>query len=264
MSAKEKIQKASMHLIKYKPLIHELVIRDLKVKYRRSFLGYLWSLLNPLLMMTVMAVVFSTFFQTGIDNYPLYLICGQTMYSFFTESTNMAMSSILSSSTLLRKIYIPKFIFPISRVISSFVTMSFSLVAILIVMIATGATFYWTLLLIVVPVMFLFLFCSGIGMALSALSVYFHDINHLWGVITLAWMYATPIFYTVESMPPELSQALSHNPLYYFIYMFRVLVMNGTLPEPILWIKCVVSGVVSFLIGLLVFGKLQKNFILHI
>ncbi len=107
MALKETIKQASAHLLKYKPLIHELVIRDLKVKYRRSFLGYLWSLLNPLLMMTVMAVVFSTFFQTGIENYPLYLICGQTMYAFFTESTNMAMNSILANSTLLRKIYIP-------------------------------------------------------------------------------------------------------------------------------------------------------------
>ena len=264
MPTKDIIQRASTHLVKYKPLIHELVIRDLKVKYRRSFLGYLWSLLNPLLMMTVMAVVFSTFFQTGIENYPLYLICGQTMYAFFTESSNMAMSSILASSTLLRKIYIPKFIFPISRVISSFVTMSFSLVAILIVMIATGAKFYFSLLLIVFPIFFLFLFCSGIGMALSALSVYFRDINHLWGVITLAWMYATPIFYTVDAMPPELSQVLAHNPLYHFIFLFRTLIMTGSLPEPIFWIKCAVSGLVSFIVGLMIFGKLQKSFILHI
>ena len=260
----EKLITAKEHLFKYRPLIHELVIRDLKVKYRRSFLGYLWSLLNPLLMMTVMAVVFTHVFRANVDNYPLYLICGQTLFSFFTESSNRAMYSILENAQLIKKIYIPKFIFPISRVVSSFVTMSFSLTAILIVMLVTRARFYWTILLIPVPIVFLFLFCCGMGMILSALSVYFRDITHLWGVATLAWMYATPIFYTIDAMPGRLMTLMKLNPMYHFINTFRNLVMFGNIPGPNAWIGCILSGLVVFALGLFVFGRLQKDFILYI
>lgn len=259
-----KITSVKGKFLKYTPLIHELVIRDLKVKYRRSFLGYLWSLLNPLLMMLIMNIVFSHVFRSGVENFPLYLICGQTLFSFFTESTGMAMSSILGNSSLIKKIYIPKFIFPISRVLSSFVTMSFSLAAILIVMIFTSAQFHWTLLLTIVPIFFLLIFCSGIGMTLSALAVYFRDVTHLWGVVTLAWMYFTPIFYTIDSLSPNIQQLMKLNPMYHFLNVFRNLVMFGIVPGPNAWIGCVGSAVLWFSIGLLVFNKLQKRFILHI
>ena len=144
---------AWQHFLKYRPLLKELVKRDLRLKYRRSFLGYLWSLLNPLLMMTIMTIVFSFMFKSNIENFPLYLICGNTLFSFFNESTNMAMYSVLNNGALIRKVYIPKFIFPISRVLSCFVTMSFSLVAILVVMVVTRSTIYWTLLLFWVPLL---------------------------------------------------------------------------------------------------------------
>lgn len=260
----ERITKAKEHFFKYKPLIHELVIRDIKVKYRRSVLGYLWSLLNPLLMMTVMAVVFSHVFRANVENYPLYLICGQTLFSFFTESTSMAMHSVLVNAGLIKKIYIPKFIFPVSRITSSFVTMSFSLAAILIVMLVTRARFYWTILLAPIPVVFLFLFCCGMGMMLSALSVYFRDITHLWSVATLAWMYATPIFYTIDMMPDKLMRLMKLNPMYHFLNTFRNLVMFGNIPGPNAWFGCIASGLVFFALGLFVFGRLQKNFILYI
>ena len=260
----ENIQNSKRKFLKYKPLIQELVLRDLKVKYRRSFLGYLWSLLNPLLMMTVMNLIFSNIFRAGIQNFPLYLICGQTLFSFFTESTNMSMHSIISNASLIKKIYIPKFIFPISRVLSSFVTMSFSLVAILIVMVVTGARFYWTILLTVVPVFFLLLFCCGMGMLLSALAVYFRDVTHLWGVVTLAWMYGTPIFYSADSLDPTMYAIMKLNPMYHYINVFRNLVMLGNIPGPNAWFGCIASALVFFALGLIVFHKLQKNFILHI
>ena len=227
-------------------------------------MGYLWSLLNPLMMMTVMSIVFSHVVRANVENYPLYLICGQTLFSFFNESTNMSMHSILRNAALIKKIYIPKFIFPVSRVLSSFVTMSFSFVAVLIVMIFTRAHFYWTILLVFVPIFFLFLFCCGIGMALSALSVYFRDITHLWGVVTLAWMYATPIFYTLDTFPANLLWVMKLNPMYHYLNVFRNLVMFGNIPGPNAWFGCIASGTLFFVIGMLIFGKLQKNFILHI
>lgn len=251
-------------LKKYTPLMEELVKRDLKVKYRRSFLGYLWSLLNPLLMLCVMSFVFSTMFEATISNFPLYLICGQTLWNFFNDATNQAMHSILQNGALLKKVYIPKFIFPLARVLSSFVTMSFSLVAILIVMLFTRAKIYWTILLFWVPLVFLFLFCCGIGLVLSALAVYFRDVTHLYGVVTLAWMYITPIFYDISRLPEFVRSVIGLNPMYHFITFFRDLILYGVLPGMDTWLACGGCSVAILGIGLFVFHKLQKNFILHI
>lgn len=252
------------HLLNYIPLMEELVKRDLKVKYRRSFLGYLWSLLNPLLMMCVMSFVFSTIFQSTVPNFPLYLICGQTLWNFFNESTNMAMFSVMQNGTLIKKVYIPKFIFPISRVLSSFVTMSFSLVAILIVMLFTQAPFYWTILLFWVPLLFFFVFCCGIGLILSALATYFRDITHLYGVLTLAWMYVTPIFYDPAILPDNVRGVLNWNPMYHFILFFRSLIVYGQIPEWSVWMVCICASVAILALGLLIFRRLQRNFILYI
>lgn len=253
-----------LKLKKYTPLMEELVKRDLKVKYRRSILGYLWSLLNPLLMLCVMSFVFSTIFESTIANFPLYLICGQTLWNFFNESTNMAMYSVLQNGALIKKVYIPKFIFPLSRVLSSFVTMSFSLVAILIVMLFTRAPIHWTILLFWVPLVFLFLFCCGIGMVLSGLSVYFRDITHLYGVVTLAWMYITPIFYDISFLPEYVQSVITLNPMYHYITFFRDLILYGVVPSWDVWLICGGCSVVAAALGLFLFRKMQKNFILHI
>lgn len=253
-----------LHLMNYIPLVQELVKRDLKLKYRRSFLGYLWSLLNPLMMMCVMSYVFSTVFMSNIPNFPLYLICGQTLWNFFNESTNMAMFSVLQNGALIKKVYIPKFIFPLSRTLSSFVTMSFSLVAILIVLIFTQATVYWTVLFFWVPLFFLFIFSCGIGLVLSALSVYFRDITHLYGVVTLAWMYLTPIFYDTAILPQNVRSVIGWNPMYHFVTFFRSLILYGHFPEAGTWLMCVCTSVLVFIGGLLAFKKLQKGFILYI
>lgn len=255
---------ALLTLKNYVPLIQELVKRDLKVKYRRSILGYLWSLLNPLLMMCVMSYVFSTIFQSNIPNFPLYLICGQTLWNFFNESTNMAMYSVLQNGSLIRKVYIPKYIFPLSRVLSSFVTMSFSLLAILIVMLFTGAKVYWTILLFWVPLVFLFVFCCGIGLILSALSVYFRDITHLYGVLTLAWMYATPVFYDISILPANVQGTIAWNPMYHYITFFRSLILYGQIPQGSVWLICIGCSLAMLAVGLMVFRKMQRNFILYI
>lgn len=252
------------HLRNYIPLMRELVKRDLKVKYRRSVLGYLWSLLNPLLMMCIMSYIFSTLFQSNIPNFPLYLICGQTLWNFFNESTNMAMHSVIQNSSLIKKVYIPKYIFPFSRILSSFVTMSFSLAAILIVMLFTRATIYPTILLFWVPLVFLFVFSCGMGLILSALSVYFRDITHLYGVLTLAWMYFTPVFYDMSFLPADVQNTITLNPMYHFISFFRSVILYGQIPTADVWAICIGSSSVMLLVGLLVFRKLQRKFILYI
>ena len=252
------------HLKTFTPLVRQLVKRDLKVKYRRSVLGYLWSLLNPLMMMCVLSYVFSTLFQSTVPNFPLYLICGQTLWNFFNEATNRAMFGIIENGQLIKKVYIPKFIFPLARVLSSFVMMSFSLVAILIVMLFTRAQIYWTILLFWVPLVFLFVFCCGIGLILSALATYFRDVTHLYGVLTLAWMYATPIFYDASILPEDVQRVLALNPLNHYIAFFRSLILYGQVPGGETWAVCIGTAAVALALGLVIFKKLQRNFILYI
>ena len=249
---------------RYWPLLRELVTRDLKIKYRRSFLGYIWSLLNPLLMMAIMSLVFSYMFRFSIPNYPLYLICGQTLWSFFSESTKTAMTSVIYSGPLIRKVYIPKYIFPISRVLSGFITMGFSLAAILIVMLVTRVQLSWYVLLFPIPLGLLLVFCTGVGMVLSALAVYFRDMLHLYSVVVMAWMYLTPIFYPVSALPEGVALLIRFNPMYHYLTFFREVVLYGALPEPHLWLGCFGFSALSLAIGLAVFRKLQRNFILYL
>ena len=249
---------------KYAPLINELVVRDLKLKYRRSLLGYLWSLLNPLLTMIVMTLVFSYMFRFDIPNYPLYLICGQTLFAFFNESTTRAMTSILDNGMLIKKVYIPKYIFPVAKVASCFVTMSFSLGAILIVLLFTGAPLYWSMLLFWAPLIFLFLFACGVGMIISALAVPFRDIVHLYSVLTMLWMYMTPIFYPIEQVPEAVASFIRCNPLYHYIDLFRNLVLYGKVPGWEAWGTAALSALIAFALGAWVFRKMQRNFIFYI
>lgn len=239
-------------------------MRDIKIKYRRSFLGYLWSLLNPLLMMAIMSLVFSRMFRFAIPNYPLFLICGQTLWNFFSESTNAAMYSVIQNGALIKKVYIPKYIFPISRVLSSFVTMSFSLMAILIVLAFSRISVGWTILLFPIPIVLLLLFSMGVGMILAALSVYFRDVVHLYGVLTLAWMYVTPLFYSLENVPTDIQGIILCNPMYYYITFFRNVIIDRTVPGVSMWLICIACSLLSLAIGTFIFKKLQKNFILYI
>lgn len=249
---------------KFLSLFGELVKRDLRLKYRRSVLGYFWSLLNPLMMMTVMMIVFSYMFRFEIENYPLYLICGQTMFNFFNESTTRAMFSVIENGTLLKKVYVPKYVFPISKALSCFVTMSFSLVAILIVMVVTRVRFHFTILLFWVPMLYLLLFCCGMSLVLSSMAVRFRDVTHLYGVLVMAWMYATPVFYPIEAVPEGVAQIIRLNPMYVFITLFRELLLYGRIPGPGLWLTGAAMALLMLGVGALVFNKIQDSFIYYI
>lgn len=249
---------------KYKGLLNELVIRDIKTKYRRSFLGYAWSILNPLLMMMVVTTVFSYMFRFNIENYPIYLLTGQLIYNFFSESTSFAMSSILSNSSLIKKVYVPKYIFPLAKVISSFVNLIFALTAIFIVIIFTGTKIKITMLLIPIPLLYTLLFCIGIGLIMSVSVVYFRDMMHLYSVFLTILMYITPIFYPIEQLPTFALNIVKLNPLYYIVEMLRKLVIYGQVPTLSENIICLSFGVCSLILGLIIFKNNQDNIILYI
>ena len=159
-------------------LLKQLIIRDVKLKYRRSYLGYLWSILNPLMLMMVLVVIFSNLFRFDIPNFPLYLISGQFLFSFMTEATNMSVSSITGNASLIKKTYVPKYIFTVSKVGSSLVNLLFSLGALLLVMVFTNAEFSWNLLFFPIIIFEVFIFSLGLGLWLSAITVFFRDVQY--------------------------------------------------------------------------------------
>lgn len=247
-----------------KALLPELISRDLKLKYRRSVFGYLWSLLNPLLMMFVISTVFSHFFRFEIENYTIYLLAGQIFFIFFNESTTMAMMSIIGSANLIKKVYVPKYIFPVSKVLSSFVNLLFSLIAIVIMLIVTQTKITWAILMFPLPLIFILLFSMGIGMILSVLAVYFRDMTHLYSVLTTAWMYLTPIFYPIESLPPEVINIIEYNPLYHIITCFRYIILHGQVPSLDNILTCTWICLATLVLGILLFKRKQSNFILYV
>jgi ABC-type polysaccharide/polyol phosphate export permease len=249
---------------RFRHLIRMMVRRDFVSRYRKSVLGVLWSLLNPLLTMLVMTMVFSYIFARQIENFPVYLLSGQIIFGFFSESTNQAMGSVISSGAIIRKVYVPKYIFPLVRIISSLVNLMFSFIAFLIVFLVTRAPFHWTMMLIPIPIIYVFVFSLGIGLLLSSLSVFFRDLSYLYGIFLTLLMYLTPLFYPVEILPARLLPFMGFNPMYQFIDYFRNLVLHGTIPG--LWTNAVCIG---FSLGALCFGTYsfmskQDKYILYI
>ncbi|NLK27601.1 MAG: ABC transporter permease [Clostridiales bacterium] len=249
---------------KYKDLLMELVSRDIKIRYRRSVLGLFWTLLNPILMMTVMTLVFSGLFRFDIENFPIYFFTGHILFTFLTESTTNGMHSIVESSNLINKVYIPKYLFPLSKVLSSGVNLIFSFVAMIFVMIATGVKFYSTMLLTPLIIFYLLLLAAGLSLILASCQVFFRDTAQLYSVFTLLWMYLTPIFYPVSLLGDKLKIALTLNPMVHYITYFRNIVLDNKVPSLQQNITCLVMGLMFFCFGLCVFYRKQDKFILHI
>lgn len=249
----------------YKDLLKLLVARDIKLKYRRSFLGYLWSILNPLMIMIVMTIVFSTMFNGNIENFPVYLFCGQLLFSYMNSSTSQAIFSITGNSALLKKTYVPKYIFTISKITSGTVDLLLSLGALLIVMLVTGTRFAWCALLFPFIILQLYVFCIGLGLFLSQVNVFFRDIQYIYNAVMTAWMYLTPIFYPLEMLPEWLVWCIKHlNPMYFYVGQFRDLIHVGRMPGVTIITAGVVAALVMLILGIWSFSKSEDKFILYI
>jgi ABC-2 type transport system permease protein len=240
-----------------------LIIRDIKVKYRRSVLGILWSVLNPLLSMIVISAVFSKIFRFNVEHFNVYYLTGSIMFGFMTEATTASMTSVLGAAPLIKKVYIPKFIFPLQKTTFGLVNLGFSMIAVLIVLIFSGIGFSFTMPLFIFPIICCYLFSLGLSFALSALTVYFRDIQHLYSVIITIWLYLTPIIYPFEAIPEKLQVFIKFNPMYYYVTYFRDALMYKTVPSLEFHVISIVSALLVFVIGALIFKKAQKNFILY-
>jgi ABC-2 type transport system permease protein len=211
-----------------------------------------------------MTIVFSQLFKMTVENFPVYVLTGTIIFNFNSESTNQALFSIIGNASLIKKVYIPKYLFPMAKVISCMVNLGFSLVALIIVMIATKSQFYPTIITIWIPLIYVLMFTLGLSLILSAVNVFFRDLGHLYSVLITAWTYLTPIFYTVDIVPNNIKKIILLNPMYHFITMFRKIILQGVFPNFVSNIVCFSIGFFTLLIGIIVFKKTQDKFILYI
>ncbi len=266
---RKEFKKDIYSLRRYKYLLHDLVGRDLKIKYRRSVLGLLWSVLNPLLMMLVLTAVFSNIMRVQVEGgFALFYLTGYIMFNFISESTNMSLSSVYYASGLIKKVYLPKYLFPLEKCIFCFVNMVFSLLAFVIVFVVFifmgKASLHATMLLFLVPMLYLFIFSLGLSLLLAAVYIFFRDIGHIYGVLLTVWMYASPVIYPVSILPAWLASVMKLNPLYHYITYFRSIMLYGTLPSLSDNLICLLFSVAMLCFGITVFRKSQDKFILYI
>lgn len=249
---------------KYSFLINRLVDRDFKTKYKRSFLGILWSLLNPLLTMVVQYVVFSNLFRFDIDNYVVYLLIGIILFNFFADATTQSISVILNNASLITKVYVPKIIYPLSKVISVSINLLLSFIPLVILTDLNGLPFNIYYLLIPFGVFLFLIFCAGWSLILSSLMVFFRDIQFLWGVFIMIWTYLTPIFYPESILPEVLKNFIKFNPLYQYIKFFRTILLDSMAPEQSNILFCIFFSILFFCVGYYIFKKTENDFILNI
>lgn len=249
---------------KYQYLLNELVKRDIKIKYRRSVLGIFWSFLNPLLTMVVLTIIFSAIFSKNIENYPVYLLTGKIVFDFYAQGSKAAMGSIKKNAAIIKKVYVPKYIYCLSAVLSNFVTFALSLIVLLMVMLATHANFTIYILMAILPIILLLMFTIGAGLVLATINVFFRDMQHLYGVFTTMLMWGSAIFYPADIVPEQYQILLQINPVYAIISLCRDSFMYGRIFDLNTLLFASASSVAILILGIILFYKYQDKFILYI
>lgn len=233
---------------KYQFLFEELVKRDFKTKYKRTALGMGWSLLSPLLTLLVMRLVFTQFFGRGVEHYTTYLFCGNLVFAYFSESTTQGMSSLVSNAPIFTKVNIPKYLFLLSKNVQTLINFGLTLGIFFIFCVLDHITFTWKLIFLLYPILCLLLFNIGVGLVLSALFVFFRDVQYLWSVFTQLLMYASAIFYDIDGYSLTVQCLFLCNPVYLFIRYFRKIVLDATVPT--VWFHLLMLADVVIVLGL--------------
>ena len=252
------------NFMQYRFLLSELVKKGIKLKYRRSYLGMIWSMLEPLLTMIVLTIVFGTLYGNTDRTFPVYILTGRLLYSFFSQSTKAALKSIRQNSAMIKKVYVPKYLFVFSRIFSSFINLMASYTALILVMIATRSELHWTVILSIVPLLLLVMFSLGVGMILSAITVKFRDIMHLYSVFLTALTYLTPVIYPMSILPGWLYKIVMLNSLTNILMMFRDVMLNNRIFSISQLFVGAVETAIVIVLGFYVFYKNQDQFILNI
>jgi ABC-2 type transport system permease protein len=240
-------------VIKYRDLIVQFVSRSLKTRYKRSILGVVWTMLNPLLTMVVLTLVFSNFFKTNIQNYPIYILCGLAFWGFCNSTTRESMAEMVYSGSLLSRIYVPKSVFAISAQGTGLVNLLISIGTVILISLVLRQPIHWSIVVLPVAILLMVLFCLGIGLILSAAAVYFADILPVYDVILTIWFYGTPIIYPATIIPDRWAWVFKLNPLYHMIQLFRDPIFGGIVPGWQVWLISAAFSISVFVIGGLIF-----------
>lgn len=234
-------------LRKHQFLFEELVKRDFKTKYKRTVLGVVWSILSPLLNLLVMRIVFTHFFGGGIEHYTTYLFCGNLVFSYFSEASSQGMTSLLGNAGIFSKVNVPKYLFLFSKNVQTLINFGLTLCVFFIFCILDQITFTWKFILLIYPIVCLLLFNIGVGLILSALYVFFRDVEYLWSVFMQLLMYLSAIFYSIETYPPMVRNLFLINPVYLFIRYFRKIVIEATILS--VWFHLLMLADVALVVG---------------
>ena len=250
-------------LKEYSFLFSELVKRDFKKKYKRTYLGMIWSVLSPLLTLLVMRLVFTQFFGNKIEHYTIYLFCGNIIFSFFTDATNGGMGSLMSNADIFSKINVPKYLFLFSRTITSLINFGLTFIVFLFFCLIDGIAFTTTFFFLLIPIVCLIVFNVGVGLILSALFMFFRDVQYLWSVFTQLLMYMSAIFYNPMQFG-ELEKLFYFNPIYCYIKYFRLAVIDGVIPSFGITFLCVFYAAAAFTIGAVIYKKKNHKFLYYV
>lgn len=250
--------------MKYFVFLKEVVKRDIKRKYYKSALGVVWTVLNPLLSMVVMTIVFSTLFKRNIDNYPIYLLCGQIMFGFINGAGRSGLSAMIGNAGYIRVVYVPKYIFVLSRVVEGFVDLLFSLIALFLVMIFTGAPITWNLLALPVLFVLAFMFALGWAFIFATYGTFLRDLHHLYGIFSTLWMWVSAIFYPLSIIPSAYRFVFDLNPALQYISIMRSICHEGVMPTEKSLIIATCYSVLMLAMGISVFKANENKFLLYI
>lgn len=245
-------------------LFEELVKRDFKKKYKRTVLGMAWSILSPLFQLAVMTLVFTQFFGRNTPHYMIYIFCGNLIFSFFSDATKGGMGTIMGNAGIFTKVNVPKYLFLISRNVQALINFGLILVVFFLFVALDGLPFTWKFLCLVYPVGCLILFNIGIGMILSALFVFFRDIQYLYDVFTMLLMYMSAIFYNIDSYSDMTRNLFLLNPVYLFIRYFRKIVIEATIPTAWFHLLMAADVVIALGIGCFMYKKFNTRFLYYV
>ena len=248
----------------YRFLFSELVKRDFKKKYKSTYLGMLWSVLSPLLTLLIMSLVFTNFFGKSQPHYIIYLFSGNILFSYFNESTSNGMGSLLANAEIFTKINIPKHLFLFSKNVSSLINFGLTLSVFFIFCIIDGVTFTFAFFMLIIPIVCMMIFNIGVGLILSALFVFFRDMQYLWGVFTTLLMYLSAIFYTTDSFSENIRKLFHLNPVFVYIKYFRLIIIDGVIPSLWMHALCLGYALAAFLIGALIYKKYNHKFLYYV
>ena len=251
-------------LLRHQFLFEELVKRDFKKKYKRTVLGMAWSVLSPLLMLLVMRLVFTQFFGRGMEHYTTYLFCGNLVFSYFSESTGQGMTSLMGNAGIFTKVNVPKYLFLFSKNVQTLINFGLTLCVFFMFCVLDGITFTWKFICLLYPICCLVLFNVGVGLILSAMFVFFRDIQYLWSVFTQLLMYMSAIFYTIDSYSYTVQCLFLLNPLYLFIRYFRKIVIEATIPTSWFHLLMLADVIIVFGIGCWMYKKYNTRFLYYV